>query len=429
MEPGGPGKERRPISWGKFIYIGCLLFILSWGMKWIFLKTFYIEGLGVLDTEVTEVEAKFPGRILNIKHKINDSVTTNEPIVFLDRSELELKLQKLRQNQTEKIFKAKNSLLVLIGNNEVLEKQIHDNKLVVEALQSDYLKIEALVSANTVSTASIPSNLDKAVQWTLEISKLNEEQGALKQEIKNDEVTIIELKRELERIKHLVSRNVLTRSHLRSIELEIKEKQDEISLKNIKNYSLGQKRNVRDTEIRSLIEFETQKIQKTISLLLIKNKYTLKEIQTLEFEISELKASFAKEKEKLQQFLENSVIFSPLNGLVLAIKKQKGESVKLGESVMVIGDKSKLHLKAFFEQDQRNNILLGDKVDIIFASGEKGRGEITKIYPMALPWPLEYEGKFGNPGRFITVKITFDHRENIPETLKTKAQVRVQRIY
>ena len=81
-------RERKQIPWSKFFYLGILgsiiIAVLVWGGK----KLIYVQGVGVLEAETTQVEARLTVRIADITCAINDKVSRGTGLIFLDASEL-----------------------------------------------------------------------------------------------------------------------------------------------------------------------------------------------------------------------------------------------------------------------------------------------------------------------------------------------------
>lgn len=75
--------RRNKLNWGKFLYLAILLTAVGFSLRWGYQTIFYISGFGFLESEITFVEARAPGRILAINCNINDEVSVGEPLVVL----------------------------------------------------------------------------------------------------------------------------------------------------------------------------------------------------------------------------------------------------------------------------------------------------------------------------------------------------------
>ena len=77
---------RRSINFGKYLYLFILATIVVSVFKWLGENLFLVKGIGFLEAETILVEAVAPGRIIEIKCAINDTISTDTPLVGLDNT-------------------------------------------------------------------------------------------------------------------------------------------------------------------------------------------------------------------------------------------------------------------------------------------------------------------------------------------------------
>lgn len=98
-------------------------------------------------------------------------------------------------------------------------------------------------------------------------------------------------------------------------------------------------------------------------------------------------------------------LISPVDGKVADIKKEVGEMVLPGETVIEVVDISDLYLKAFFDQYDEKYIQKGQNVYIKFKNGQEGKGIIKDIKPVTSTLLSDYERYIKSREEAIIVEI------------------------
>jgi HlyD family secretion protein len=79
--------------------------------------------------------------------------------------------------------------------------------------------------------------------------------------------------------------------------------------------------------------------------------------------------------------LHDSVVYSPLDGVVLRKNVEQGETVSAGTPVFTVGDLANPWIKVYVKEDKLGLVKLGEKAEISVDSfpGKKYEGEVTYI--------------------------------------------------
>lgn len=168
-----------------------------------------------------------------------------------------------------------------------------------------------------------------------------------------------------------------------------------------------------------------------------KAKLKLKEIETGLFEaeqsIQELKVKkedLQNEKARLELFLEDFTLFSPISGLVLDRYLNEGESVLPGAAIADILDMNSLFIETFVEEKELGRLSIGQKVEI-FVDGLGGysfSGEIVLFGKEAEFSPKYILSEQERQALLYKVKISINGDKGIfkigmPVTIQAKAQI------
>jgi HlyD family secretion protein len=112
--------------------------------------------------------------------------------------------------------------------------------------------------------------------------------------------------------------------------------------------------------------------------------------------------------------LGDSVIYSPLNGVVLRKNIEQGETVSAGTPVFTIGDLANPWVKVYVKEDKLGLVKLGQKAEIIVDSFPNRRyeGTVTYISSDAEFTPKNIETKEERVKLVFGVKITVKNQLN-----------------
>ncbi len=325
-------REKKRFPWGKVIYFGIIgAIVIGFGV-WGFQKLIFIKGRGVLEAEAIKVESKLNARIVEIRPKINERVSKGEPVVFLDKTGLEAQLS-TRDAQ--------------IDRQEILSR---------------YELVEAKDKLQLV-----------------------------KQERKNQEEWVKDLRGEYDRAKRLLALEAITRPQFLEIENNLK-----LEERNLSTISTG-----------TSLANETYDIHKE--------------------EHDYYRGLLKEDKEKHQKLIQETVLVSPIDGIATKIYKQVGEMALKGEPVIAIADPSKLFIKTYFDESDEGKIHVGEKARIVFESGEKYDGEIRLIYRASHALPKIYRGYYEDREAPIVAEVTLLTDKPPDQTIGTRADVFLRR--
>ncbi len=300
--------RRKSFPWGKVIYFGILgALAIGFGI-WGFGKLFYIRGQGILEAEAVKVESKLNARIVEIRPGINDKVSKDEPVVFLDKASLQ-------------------------------------------------------AQATAKDTADVSRKDDFS---TYELLEAENRLALVKKERKNQEEWVDNLRGEYDRARRLLALEAITRPQFLEIEQTLKAEERNLS--------------VLSTELR-----------------LAKTSY--------------------------ETYKYDTVLIAPISGVVTKIYKKAGEMALRGQPIIAVADPSKFYVKAYFDSADEGKLYVGRKVKIIFANGDKYKGEIRQVYPASHKLPPVYKTYYGPENTPIVTEIDLLAKEPPKQTLGTKAEV------
>ena len=146
-------------------------------------------------------------------------------------------------------------------------------------------------------------------------------------------------KRELERFENLVSANAATQKQV--------------------------------DDINSSINVLEKQLAAQIDLLQNSNQSLQQERLALEMQVAQIEDQIAK-----------SILFSPINGTVLAKYSERGEVALPGKALFKVADMSLIYLRAYIVSEQLTQMKLGQKVTVTTDFGEKER----KTYEGMVSW-------------------------------------------
>lgn len=109
---------------------------------------------------------------------------------------------------------------------------------------------------------------------------------------------------------------------------------------------------------------------------------------------------------------------SPLSGVITRIYKFPNEVALKTEPIMNIHQQESVYIKAFYAQEDVNNLHAGDVVDLVFADGTSSQGIIKRFYSATYQMPPEFQKKYEPTTRAIAADIYPANEEQLKEWKK-----------
>ena len=144
-------------------------------------------------------------------------------------------------------------------------------------------------------------------------------------------------------------------------------------------------------------------------------------------------------KTSYDNLVENTVLRSPINGVVTARNYDKGDMYTMTAPIYVVQQITPVKLLVGISETDYSKVTKGDKVDITVDAlpGAHFAGKVSRIYPVIDPASHTFtaevivpnEDKILRPGMFARVKVTFGIRRSVvlPDIAVVKLQGSGQR--
>ncbi len=144
-------------------------------------------------------------------------------------------------------------------------------------------------------------------------------------------------------------------------------------------------------------------------------------------------------KTSYDNLVENTVLRSPINGVVTARNYDKGDMYTMTAPIYVVQQITPVKLLVGISETDYSKVSKGDKVDITVDAlpGANFAGKVSRIYPVIDPASHTFtaevvvpnEDKILRPGMFARVKVTFGIRRSVvlPDIAVVKLQGSGQR--
>ncbi len=143
-------------------------------------------------------------------------------------------------------------------------------------------------------------------------------------------------------------------------------------------------------------------------ILLTKNEIKILKIklnQIKQLPLSAQKSSLKKDGNTFENYVEYKAFTSPIDGYVSKIFKEDFEVAIRSEVIMHLYQPKGVIIKAFFKQEDYNQIQKSDIVDIEFPDGTYSKGIVNMILHETNRLPEEFQKKFEPTTRVINVDI------------------------
>ncbi len=269
-----------------------------------------VEGVGQIDGDLINLNAKYPGRVLRMEADEGDEVKKGQIVVRLSSREYEAK---------------RKALLFSIKAKE-------------EELKAKEIELE-MVKETVFEEVKKASESVKNQKALLE---------ALLKEIESQKEITAQAKRDYERIKNLFSKRLIDEHSFENASLKYEIQKNKLS-------SLYDKK----SRVLSLLNSSESTLKQA--------KSSLKKIKILKHSIDALRESIKvlkAKKEELEAILEEFKIRSPIDGFVTDRVANEGEVVGGGGVLLSLIDPKSLYLKIFVDTVNEGKIKIGDKAVI-----------------------------------------------------------------
>ena len=99
------------------------------------------------------------------------------------------------------------------------------------------------------------------------------------------------------------------------------------------------------------------------------------------------------------------VFYSPIDGIINRVFLNDFEVALREDDIMSVQRKSRIYVKAYFEQEDMDYFKEGDTLDLKFPDGTKSRGYIKRFYFGTYPLPEEFQKRYEPIKRTIAADI------------------------
>lgn len=144
-------RERKQIPWGKYFYLGILCLIAIFCLNWGYKKVLYVQGVGVLEAETTNIEATLTARIIDIKCAVNDRVSLGSGLILLDTSELQYKIAARERELKERKNVFNQNILALEDELKVLVQEKINWQEEASDFNKEYIRGKDLLALEAIT--------------------------------------------------------------------------------------------------------------------------------------------------------------------------------------------------------------------------------------------------------------------------------------
>ena len=296
-----------------------------------------IEATGRIDGDLTNINAKYPGRVVHIF--VDDGMRVKKGMLIAKLDDAEMQAQK-----------------------KALQKQIEAKKKELEAKQ-----IELAITKKTLK-----ESLKKAVA-AVNTAKLSVNE--LQKQLASQKALVEQDRRDLTRAEDLYKKKLLQKEVLEKAQLKFKVDSHTLEALYAKQKQANEALSIAKSN------YEEAKVAQRKADALAKG------IEALQEGIGALQAS----KERIEAMMAQMSLRSPFDGYVVEKVANEGEVVGAGMSVATLIAPSSLYLKVFVDTLQNGKIQLHDKA-VIFLDAAPDmpiEAEVSKIAQNAEFTPKE----------------------------------------
>jgi HlyD family secretion protein len=312
-----------------------------------------IAQAGRIDGDLIVLNAKYPGRLLQLDVDEGDRVEANETVALLDSSETGARIEAANAN--------------------------------IEAVQS---RLEADKLAYTISKAALPSQYRSAVE-NIEVAEAAVR--AADEQIRRQSLVVAQKQKDLDRSESLLAQKL------------------------IKPHDVELQRLAFQSETQVLKTLQQQKKQAAQRVLIAKEhtKAAKADVTKIEMAAAQVAADRAQVKaataarDELQIVKTEFAIKAPLPGLVIDRIAQPGEMIGAGGAVVSMIDPHSLYLKLYIDTLQNGRVAIGDKA-LIYLDGDMGHpipAKVVRISAQAEFTPKDVNVKSDRIQRMFAVRL------------------------
>lgn len=157
--------------------------------------------------------------------------------------------------------------------------------------------------------------------------------------------------------------------------------------------------------LKALPPEEIEAARRECEKLQLQLRTTEEEIRRQYTRMGIIRRSMPVQPAKVAQTVASDVFKSPFSGMVTRIYFNDHEVAMKGEQIMSIYQSSDIHIKAFFDLKNLNDLQVGQEVTILFPDGYECQGRIGRRYSAALAQPPEFQKKYEPTQRNVVVDI------------------------
>lgn len=342
---------------------------------------------GRIEGYETDVGTKVAGRVVSVSVREGEEVKQGQVLVKLDDAETDAQLRgataRLNASQQQEL---QAQLQIELLENQILEAELGAQQSVGDSsgrifqAESSLAASEAQLNQAQAQQQQAESELSLAKKNLLRSSQLLA-QGVITPEQHDQKVSAVETAQ-----ANLQSRQAAVASFQRLV-----------------SASQGQLTQARTSELNPNIKnIQIQGLQTQLA----QTKLKLAEARA---EVANARAAEQETKARL----ENQIIRSPINGVVMARSVEPGTVVTTGKTLLTVIDPQKLYLRGYIPEGSIANILLGQDVRILLDSRPNNPllGRVTAIDPQASFTPENIYFKEDRVRQVFGVRVSLDNLE------------------
>ena len=336
----------------------------------------YVRGPGLLAGKSVHVESKVAGRIQQVLVEVGERVRAGQAVAELDQSQIQRELS------------AKRGELATLQATLISEK----GRIAAElADQRTRLEVER-------------GSLRRALEAT------EGKRASLSQESAAHRQRWATLSTELERARRLFTLGGLTRAELLEAQFEVDDEAAEVE------------------RLLPLIEASKKERAEIVSAIatIEERLSSLEEDLRNESQLGPLAARVATTQSEitlLEAQLAETILLSPLDGVVSELFKLEKEAVLPGTSLLEIVDDSTLQVVAYLDERHQGWVEAGSRMNVSFESGERGAGVVRRVRPSTEPLPPQFQSQYGVRRMALVVELEPADDSRWPAVVGTPAWV------
>ncbi len=335
----------------------------------------FISISGRIEGDEITISPKVSGRILKVFVSKGDTVKKGELIVLISSDEAKAKVDQAKARlESQKLLLEKAKANVRYWKNRISE-----------------LKSQLSLTRDDVKRE-------------IEISKLRVDE--IKHRILGQKAVLKKIKEDYFRYKNLFEKKAVSKRAFDSIKAQYIAKKEELSALQ-KSY----------LEAKAiLLKAESHKMEIDIKESQLKEAFSMLKKAKAEFEIAKSQVLEAKAAlDEALVHLNDTKIYSPIDGIVMEKLVDIGEVVTYGSSLLVLINLFDLHLKGYLPEKEIGMIKYGQRAEVYIDAYPKRvfKAKISKIYKHAEFTPKEVQTKMERTRLVFGVELKVDNRAGL----------------